>query len=385
MILLLIEILDFIQGSLPLKWLGVRKPREEAFRKSSWKSLPKPQKTSNWFHASSLGELEMLRPLIDDFIERGELVCVSVFSDSALPGLRDLESRCLYVGFSPREKEWLPLFEHFRVKKLILAKYDFWPGMIRSSAFRNVPVLVINARLRRSFLWMRALFAFQKFPVFYLFGSDEKERTLNGLRIHSGVDPRWERVARRANQEASHAEKKERILYWREQIARLPRPLGVIGSAWPEDLEMLLPALEGFKGAIVIVPHSLANETLARIQSQVAIARNCKIVVISEVGILVEIYAEADFAFVGGGFGKGIHSVIEPAAFGIPVASGPARVRDFSETSELRDAGILTVLRNPLEISQWLGSISPHDSGSGLLDRKRNRYRALLEECLRIR
>ena len=384
MITFLIRVLDFLQTRFPLGWFGVREARVFGFRDFGWRNLPETKVGTVWFHASSLGELEMLRPLVDDFLDRGEKVGVSVFSDSALSGLRELSARCVYAGFSPSERSWTEMFRHFHVRKLILAKYDLWPGMVRSCAILGIPVLVINARARKSFLLMRFLFVLQKLPEFYLFGSSsEEEETVAGIPIQKGVDPRWERVARRMDSFGHDAT--PRISHWKEQVARLPRPLGVIGSAWPEDLERVIPALNTGTCGIVVVPHSLSPSNLERIQEQVRQISESRVLIVSEMGILVELYGMADFAFVGGGFGKGIHSLIEPAAYGIPVASGPGGVSRFPECKELLGAGLYSILNSESDFVRWFHHPKRKPGESSILAEKRKRYRALLEECLRIR
>jgi 3-deoxy-D-manno-octulosonic-acid transferase len=379
MISLIVGFLDFIQVRAPLRYLGVRKSRIEGFRNSSWKQLPKSNESVTWFHASSLGELEMLRPLIDDFLEAGIRVGVSVFSDSALPGLMEMAPRCVYAGLSPREKDWQPLFRHFRVNKLVLAKYDFWPGLIRAAANQGAPVLVINSGDRRSFRLIRFLFLFRGLPSFFLFGGDQ---TTKGL---PGVDPRWERVARRSESPSQDPEKIQRIQRWKKEIENLPRPICLIGSAWPEDLNVIVPGLSEFKGGVLIVPHSLSPGNLELIREKSSGIPSERLRIVAEMGILVELYSFADFAFVGGGFGKGIHSTIEPAIFGIPLATGPVRVGDFTETVELQKSGQLKVVQESGQVSEWVRNLQGNTFDYGFLAEKREQYRALLEECLRIR
>ncbi len=381
---LLVRILDFLQTGFPLHWFGVSETRVRGFRDSAWRMLPGAEGGCVWFHASSLGELEMLRPLMDDFLDRGQKVGVSVFSDSALSGLLELAGRCVYAGLSPNEAAWGELFLHFQVRKLILAKYDLWPGMIRSAGSLRIPVLVINARVRKSFRLMQCLFLFQRLPEFHLFGSSPIENgVVSGIPIRKGMDPRWERVCRRM--ESASRETSPRVVVWKERIARLPRPIWMIGSAWPEDLEWLLPALRGAVGGVVVVPHSLAPSNLERIQTLLSPIPEERVLVIPEMGILVELYAEADFAFVGGGFGKGIHSLIEPASYGIPVASGPVGVSKFPEAKELSDAGVYSTLGSDSERMGWFHDSAGRTRDSRFLSEKRAQYRALLEECLRIR
>jgi 3-deoxy-D-manno-octulosonic-acid transferase len=192
-------------------------------------------------------------------------------------------------------------------------------------------------------------------------------------------------VARRSEFLSQDPEKIKRIQRWKKEIENLPRPICLIGSAWPEDLDVIVSGLSEFKGGVLIVPHSLSPGNLELIREKSSGIPSERLRVVAEIGILAELYSLANFAFVGGGFGKGIHSTIEPAIFGIPLATGPARVGDFTETVELRKSGQLKVVLDSGQVSEWVRNQQGNTVDYGFLAEKRKQYRALLEECLRIR
>jgi 3-deoxy-D-manno-octulosonic-acid transferase len=159
-----------------------------------------------------------------------------------------------------------------------------------------------------------------------------------------------------------------------------------LGSAWEADLSVLGENLFKLPGTIWLVPHQVDEarmrefeeilrksgvsyltssemrapgsqsqaQSSAGLLSQGAVVR-C--VLVNEMGFLSELYSCADWAYVGGGFGKGVHNTIEPAIHGIPIACGPAKNDRFPEIGCLRKTGQLRVLRDTQEASLWLAEL----------------------------
>jgi len=387
---LFIGFLDWIQRSPLLKLFRIDAARRAGFHQR-FQEVSSERKACVWFHASSMGELEMIRPLIDDFITREEAVAVSLFSRSALSGLQELRDRTVFCGFSPSELRWQEAFRFFNVRKVIVSKYDLWPGLLFAASQLKVPVVVINAEPRVSFSVARFMFDWTRsaLPRLFLFSSQESpppDPIFKGAQTGPGVDPRWERLARRLDSCANaSAQKQADLSAWRAKISKLPTPRVMVGSAWIEDLEQILPGFKPDQGSLVVVPHSLAEKNLIEMRrlldSQVA----GRYVMVDQMGLLAELYLNSDCAFVGGGFGKGIHSTLEPAMAGVPVACGPTRARDFVEARELEQSGILTICEDSSEIKKWLNTSQKNKMARSSVDQKRAQYRALLEQCLRIR
>ncbi len=388
---LIIWLLDWIQRSPLLGLLGVDAARRAGF-KQRFLEPPLDRKECVWFHASSMGELEMIRPLIDDFTTRGEIVAVSVFSASARSGLEELRARTVFCGFSPGELRWAEAFRFFKVKKIVVSKYDLWPGLLFAASQLELPLVVINAEARFSFRVARRLFEWTRsaLPRFFLFSSEESppnDLIFKGAQTDRGVDPRWERLARRLDSNSSlmGAQKQADLSDWRSQISRLQSPRLILGSAWIEDLEKVLPCFAPDQGSLIVVPHSLAEINVNQMRQLLDAKVAGRYVLVNQMGLLAELYLNSDCAFVGGGFGNGIHSTLEPAMAGIPVACGPARARDFAEARELEKKGFLTICANTPEILNWLNTFGKNKMPRSYVDQKRAQYRALLEQCLRIR
>jgi 3-deoxy-D-manno-octulosonic-acid transferase len=324
---------------------------------SHWRQYPRVKgKSTLWFHAASAGELEILVPLIEAALSNGLPVCVSVFSSSAKKSLKKLPDAILYRGFSPAESEWRMALEHFGVVEVITAKYEAWPGLWQAATKLDIRISVICAQMRSSLLWAkRFLNSFGvRLPRLRFFVLEEAAipklmSSFPRAECIPSVDPRWLRVIQRAEKASDH----EAAQRWLKAHATAPGPHWVIGSAWPEDLAFLRDAIANYPGTVWVVPHSLKEKPDPQVYAPCS---NC--ILVDEMGLLVELYSIADRAWVGGGFGQGIHSTLEPSVYGIPVACGPKNVEKFFETRELREKGQLTVLDQKEKIPEWIEKTS---------------------------
>ena len=388
---MLSRFLDWIEiGWIPFP--GLLSPeRRAAFRSRAWsdsvKASASPESAAPyWFHAASAGELEMLMPLIDDLASEGTAFCVTSFSVSGLPGIGKLKSRARFAGLSPRESEWESAFRNFGTRVWVVSKYDLWPGALIAARKLGIRVVVVNAEDRSSIRWISRIFNREALPELVFFANTPRSAELLGkrfplARVEAGSDPRYERVARRIAHPPG-----ERVRSWRERMEALPGPVGLVGSAWRADLQVLLEEPDRIPGGLVVVPHDLSPENLDGIRSALELALPGRYLLVDEMGLLVELYPSADWACVGGGFHRGIHSTVEPAVAGLPVICGPKHADRFPETGELVEAGILTVCVNSEQIHAWLaGEPWKKERRLPFLEQKRQSYVHLLESCRSIR
>jgi 3-deoxy-D-manno-octulosonic-acid transferase len=368
-------------------------------RRSSWnwrrQSLKLPLNGARliWLHAASAGELEMLWPLAEEFERQGYGLALSVFSPSGQLGVERFRDRFLpqYAGPSPWEGEWKSFFDErlkVRPAAIVTSKYEAWPELWGTAAEFHTPVFIINAddrpSLRLASRWVPRLFG--RAPELHLSTIDEaSKRRLESASLHRGLarepavlgDPRWDRVAARLSDGSVRA----RALFGQAARAGFSRPWMVVGSAWPEDLRFLLPEIRRIAPGLTlwVVPHAVQGKAFEeclevvrsewpgqwlRSSSWQEGARPAaglgQLVVVDELGVLVELYAQAGLAWVGGGFRTGLHSVIEPALAGIPVACGPWGARRFPEVSALEATGQLRVVEDAASLGDWLDfALSP--------------------------
>jgi 3-deoxy-D-manno-octulosonic-acid transferase len=383
-----------------------------------------------WFHASSVGELEMLIPLIEKWAElsteSGERAAsiVTIFSESAQGAIRKLETqlsgsgaRLLFAGYAPWEGDWKETFEKVNPDFFVTARYEAWPELWMSLARSKIPLVVVGAKARNSLAWAKKACAWmgESLPeILFCTVGEEDVAPLKAEFSESDVavagDTRWERVAERAKKGNPRA--RELV----EENRSLPRPWGVLGSAWREDLEIFEKAFEEnvLTGTLWIVPHRIEESHLPELEAVLArskishrrsksqsnsnsglksqtesgaesklaaissvkpdksesstksddrkIAIDPKLVthsgieciLVNEMGFLTELYSEADWAYVGGGFGVSVHNTIEPAIYGIPVACGPKRADRFPEIQILSQSEQLRVVWGESDLCSWL-------------------------------
>jgi 3-deoxy-D-manno-octulosonic-acid transferase len=165
-------------------------------------------------------------------------------------------------------------------------------------------------------------------------------------------------------------------------MSSLSKPWGVLGSVWSEDLELwkkfLRPMPEKLGGSVLLVPHRIDSEHLVQLeqilteaqipyvktqdygsakqfQAELKSRPELRCVLVNEMGFLSELYSVADWAYVGGGMGRGgVHSTIEPAIHGIPICCGSHRAHQFVEIAELQASGQLTIVKSVEDVRSWI-------------------------------
>ena len=301
-----------------------------------------------WMHAPSVGEGLQARPVLTLMRERRPDVqlAYTFFSPSA-----EEFSRSLDVDF----RDYLPFdsagdmataLDALRPGAVVFSKLDLWPELVRQAHQRGVKVGMISATLglvsgRRSRAGNMLLAdAYRLLDAVGAVDQADADRLVElGVRrevVEVTGDTRFDQVWQRARS----VDRTSRL----QRQLQSDRPTLVAGSTWPADEAPLLDGLLRARAAIsrirvIIAPHEVSEEHLAAIEdwakkNGLALARldaattEADVVLVDRFGVLGDLYALADVAFVGGGFhAAGLHSVLEPAAFGAPVFFGPKHQR----------------------------------------------------------
>ncbi len=334
-----------------------------------------PQKPTFWFHSSSLGEFEQAKPIISKIKESfNPNVIATFFSPSGYEHSKNYPFADIisYIPFdSPfNAKKFISLIKSPRTY-LFLMKYDLWPNHLLFARKENFTLCLANAiidekktspALKRFFYsTFYELFDF----IFLISPKDEtsaKRLNLNRPKIISTGDTRYDQVYLRSRD----AIRKELLP---DGIVR-GKKVFVAGSTWKEDEDVLIPVIlkiQKFdsKFITILVPHEPTKENIERIEreinakvkhlrfSQIKNYSNESFIIVDSVGFLMSLYAYADVAYVGGSFKQGIHNVLEPAVYGIPVLYGP-KIQNSPEAQKLAQIGGGLIVKNKKQLYKAL-------------------------------
>lgn len=310
-----------------------------------------------WFHAASLGEFEQGRPLMEKIkAEHPEYkILLTFFSPSGY------EVRKNYNGADVIC--YLPFDTPYRVKKFlnlarpciaIFIKYEFWGNYLKELKRRGVPVYIISAIFRPDqlfFQWYGRPYRKMLHHFTHLFVQDERSEKLLedfGIRNVSVTgDTRFDRVLdiHKQAREIGMVEKFVSSTKGKQSFTL------VAGSSWPQDEEILIPYFHAHpEMKLIIAPHEIHREHLVSIESMLKrpsvrlseaheedlSTKDC--LIIDSFGLLSSIYRYGQIAYIGGGFGAGIHNTLEAAVYGIPVLFGP-KYHKFKEAKDLIAVG----------------------------------------------
>lgn len=310
-----------------------------------------------WFHASSLGEFEQGRPLIEKIkAEHPEYkILLTFFSPSGY------EVRKNYGGADV--VCYLPFDTPYRVKKFldlskpvmaIFIKYEFWDNYLSELKRRNIPVYIVSAIFRKEqlfFKWYGGMYRKVLSYFTHIFVQDDASRE---LLLKYGVtnvsvfgDTRFDRV-----QDVYKNTKQVPMVDLFVNNNRSDNQLTMVaGSSWQQDEEVYLNYFnEHPELKLIIAPHEIHKDHLMHIESMLkrpsirlseATEKDIKgksCLIVDSFGLLSSIYRYGDLAYIGGGFGAGIHNVLEAAVYGIPVIFGP-KYQKFKEARDLLQVG----------------------------------------------
>lgn len=323
-----------------------------------------------WMHCASVGEFEQGRPVLEAIVRAkpGIPVLITFFSPSGYEARKDFPL-ATHVEYLPADgpanaQRFLDLA---RPRVVLWVKYEFWPQWLLTIKARGIPAFLISGIFRPEqafFKWYGAAHRGMLRCFAHLFVQDERSIALLdaiGMRnVAVSGDTRFDRV-----EEIARAN--ERMPIGLAFHRALDAPVLIAGSTWAADEELLRETFKGLPSPprLMAVPHEPSDVAVDRALSRMPmpairwselerlIASSpdpsrmdapeqdpffARTLVVDRLGLLARLYQYADLAYVGGGFGDGIHSILEAAAWGKPVIFGPNH-RKFAEAQGLIEAG----------------------------------------------
>jgi 3-deoxy-D-manno-octulosonic-acid transferase len=352
-----------------------------------------------WFHVASLGEYEQAKPVIAALKakEPKTWIVVSFFSPSGYePTSRRSQVGVDYITYLPLDrKSWAERFvEILQPSQSIFVKYDLWYHHLQALKKRDIPMYLIAASFRPEqtyFTWYGNFFRRMLAQMDWIFTQNEASiQLLSSLGISQASltgDTRFDRVAATAAQPLDFPA----IKNWIQG-----RPTVVIGSAWEEDMSLLIPLIQSKPDWIwIIAPHAIDAAVIegwattlgipSQKYSQWNEGQSHRILFIDNIGMLSSLYQFAHIAYVGGAFGKGLHNILEPLGFGVPVIFGKLRrASKFPEAAQSQAEGCGFTVANAQELQEVVAKLEQSEFYSQSVAAAQNWVKANLGAATRI-
>ena len=330
-----------------------------------------PNERTIWFHAASLGEYEQGLPVIEKIREKypQHKIVLTFFSPSGYEIRKNNTAADVTV--------YLPLDTKANAKKFLAAvrpemaffiKYEYWPNYLNELKKAAIPTYLISGIFRDNqvfFKWYGGFYrkALDAFHHFFVQNAASKEllQTLGKNNVTVSGDTRFDRVA-------AILEKDNTLDFIADFKAG--KLAVVVGSSWPKDEELLVTYINASNGVkFIIAPHNIKPEQIEQLKKSISKktvlysekdGKNLseyEVFIIDTIGILTKIYSYADIAYVGGGFGHpGVHNILEPATFGVPIIIGP-NYSHFAEATALVDLGGCISISGQQQLEETLDNL----------------------------
>lgn len=344
-----------------------QKARQWVIGRKNWQSelenkLKGLSKERIWMHCSSLGEFEQGRPLLDSIRKEypEKLIVLSFFSPSGYNIRKNYPGADIVTYLPIDTPSNANLFVDIIHPQLtIFVKYDLWLNYFLALKDKNLPIIIISVLIKQSLKSIyHGLFTVRCYKLMdKIFVQDEASKDyLTQVGINNVLvtgDTRIDRVTALPTEASS----KDFSLV---ELFKSDKKVLICGSTWPKDESVLIDLFnhEHFKSwKAIIAPHEINEHHLKALESTLPYpairlskldktnAPEHHFLIIDSVGHLSSLYSQGDLAYIGGGFGKGIHNTLEPAAFLLPVIFGP-HYKKFQEANQLVAVKAFTSIMN---------------------------------------
>ncbi|OIQ22581.1 MAG: 3-deoxy-D-manno-octulosonic acid transferase [Flavobacterium sp. MedPE-SWcel] len=336
----------------------------------------KPDDKTIWFHAASLGEYEQGLPVMEKIKAKypTHKIIVTFFSPSGYEVRKNTKAADVVIYLPLDTKANAQKFMELAHPELVFfIKYEFWPNYLNEIKKRNIEAYLISGLFREKqvfFKWYggfyrEALKAFNHMFVQY----ESSKKLLHNIgftNVTVSGDTRYDRVSEILDRDNS--------LPFIEEFIDSKTTL-VFGSSWPKGEAMFADFINSSKNTkCIIAPHTIGDDHISEIQKSITKKTvlftemegknlaDYDVFIINTIGILGKIYSYADAAYVGGGFGTaGLHNILEPAAFGLPIVIGPNHQK-FPEAVALVQMGGCIAVKDKDEMEEALSLLAYDDT-----------------------
>ncbi len=331
-----------------------------------------PTDKTIWFHAASLGEYEQGLPVIEQIkIKYPEhKIVVTFFSPSGYEVRKNNTTADLTIYLPLDTKHNAQLFvELVHPEMVFFIKYEFWPNYLNELKKRTIKTYLISGIFRENQAFFKGYGGFYRnalntFDYFFVQNENSKKllESIGFTNVKISGDTRFDRVVSILERDNSL----DFIEQFKDQKTTI-----VIGSSWPKDESLLINYINSASADLkfIIAPHNIHKPEIDKLQTLITKKtilysekenqnlNEFQVFIIDTIGILTKIYSYADIAYVGGGFGNpGVHNILEPATFGVPIVIGP-NYSHFAEATALVHQGGCVSISNQKELNETLDNL----------------------------
>ncbi|MEQ8575983.1 MAG: glycosyltransferase N-terminal domain-containing protein [Fulvivirga sp.] len=304
-----------------------------------------------WFHCASLGEFEQGRPIIEKFKSQftNHKILLTFFSPSGYEVRKDYE-HADYIFYLPWDSKSSArkFIDIVKPDIALFVKYEYWHFFIKTLKDRNIPIISTSSIFRPDQIYFKPYGWFYLNilkNVTYFFAQNRATKLLlekHGVnQVSISGDTRFDRVAAIAKNKKELPQVKK---------FKANKKIMVVGSCWSEDIEVLLPFINASDMKFIIAPHEIEGGTISKLEKECMrkTIRYSKleesigdedVLLVDNIGLLSNLYAYGEYAFVGGAFGAGLHNILEAATYGVPIFFGNKNYKKFNEAVELINLG----------------------------------------------
>jgi 3-deoxy-D-manno-octulosonic-acid transferase len=343
--------------------------RKEVF--STLKSKISPDDKTIWFHAASLGEYEQGLPVMEAIKIKypNHKIVLTFFSPSGFE-IRKNNTVADVTVYLPldTQKNASSFLTIVHPKMAFFIKYEYWPNYLNELKKQRIKTYLLSGIFRENqmfFKWYGGFYrtALKTFDYFFVQNESSKKllQSIGFNNVKISGDTRFDRVASILERDNS--------LDFIEQFKNNTTII-VIGSSWPKDEALLVNFINNaYNVKFIIAPHNIKAEQIQELKQSITKKTalftekenknlaDFDVFIIDTIGILTKIYSYADIAYVGGGFGNtGVHNILEPATFGVPIIIGP-NYSNFAEAIALVNREGCISISNQKELNETLENL----------------------------
>ena len=302
-----------------------------------------------WVHCASLGEFEQGRPIIEALKKENSSIKIllTFFSPSGYE-VRKNYAQADYIFYLPWDTAQNAK-RFIRITKpsfAIFIKYEFWYNYTAELKRNHIPIVSASSIFRPDQIFFKGYGSFfrgilKNFSHFFVQTPQSIDllKQIGITQVTLAGDTRFDRVFEVTQQVAT--------IEIAEAIKKNEKTF-VVGSLWPEDLDVLAPFINDHKDSLkfILAPHEISERFINQIEESLSVKTirysqatknpdEYSVLIIDNIGMLSKLYRYGEFAYIGGAFGKGLHNILEAACYGVPIFFGDKNFEKFQEAKDL--------------------------------------------------